>query len=347
MLAEEATEQMEAARTAMQRFLGAADRSEVVFTRGTTEAVNLVANCIDAVVRLGAADEILLTELEHHSNIVPWQLLAQRTGAELKAVRVTADGELDLDDFHNKLGPRTRIVALNHISNALGTINPVAELIAAAREAGAVTLIDGAQATLHANVDVLALGCDFYACSGHKMFGPTGIGVLYGRRELLDAMPPWHGGGEMIEHVTLTRSTYQAPPYKFEAGTPHIAGIVGLGAAVAYIEAQPQAALLAAEDRLLARTISGLNQIPGVHLVGEPSHRAAVVSFSVDGAHPHDIGTLLNQQGVAVRTGHHCAMPLMEALGIPGTVRASFSWYNNDADVERLLAGVAKATTFL
>ncbi len=347
VLAEEATELMETARKRVQAFIGADAASEVIFTRGTTEAINLVANCVGGVVSIGAGDNILLTELEHHSNIVPWQMLAQRTGAEIRAVRVTPAGDLDLDDFHAKLSPRTRVVAVNHISNALGTVNPVEEIIAAARAAGAVTVVDGAQATLHTPIDVKTLDCDFYAFSGHKMYAPTGIGVLWGRQALLEAMPPWHGGGEMIEHVTLKASTYQKPPYKFEAGTPHIAGIVGLGAAISYLNEQPREALLAAEDQLIAETLSGLKQIPGVQLVGDPYRRSAVVSFNVEGAHPHDIGTLLNQQGVAVRTGHHCAMPLMQALGIPGTVRASFSLYSNRDDVSRLLAGVAKATTFL
>jgi cysteine desulfurase/selenocysteine lyase len=345
VLAEEATEILEGARVLTQEFIGAAEPAEIIFTRGTTEAINLVANVLTGYVSPG--DEILLTELEHHSNIVPWQMLAQRCGADIKAVKVTAAGDLDIDDFHKQLGPRTKIFACNHVSNALGTINPVADLIAAAKSVGAYTIIDGAQAVLHQKLDVQDLDCDFYAFSGHKMYAPTGIGVLYGKLALLEELPPWQGGGEMIEHVAIQISTYQAPPYKFEAGTPNIAGAAGLGAAIKYLQTLPREALGAAEDQLIQRTISQLKQVPGVRLIGEPKHRSAVISFLLDGAHPHDVGTLLDQQGVAVRTGHHCAMPLMQALNIPGTVRASFSLYSNEEDAQRLIQAVNKATTFL
>ncbi len=345
VLAEEATTLMEDARTACQAFIGARERAEIVFTRGTTEAINLVANGLSSVCEPG--DEILLTELEHHSNIVPWQMLAERSGAVIRAVKVRADGELDLEDFYAKLTDKTRIFACNHVSNALGTVNPAAELVQAARDAGAITVVDGAQAVLHKHVDVAALDCDFYAFSGHKMYGPTGIGVLYGKLDRLEALPPWQGGGEMIETVTLSGSTYQRPPYKFEAGTPHIAGAIGLGAAVSYLNDISRDELVAAENELVAKTLSQLRQIPGFRLVGEPAERSAVISFLIDGAHPQDVGTLLDQQGVAVRTGHHCAMPLMQALGIPGTVRASFSLYNNAEDADRLVRAVDKATTFL
>jgi len=344
-LAERATMSFEASREKLRALINAGSAAEVIFTRGTTEAINLVANGLTP--RIGAGDEILISVLEHHANIVPWQMLCQRTGAKLAACAVTDDGELDLEDFHRKLNPRTRLVALGHVSNALGTVNPVAELTRAAHDAGALVLLDGAQAVLQFEIDVQALDCDFYAFSGHKVFGPTGIGVLYGKAELLEEMPPWQGGGEMIERVTIEQSTYQNLPYKFEAGTPNIAGAVGLGAAVDYLTALPRQALLEQEAGLVARAISGLKQIPGVRLVGEPRERVSVVSFLVDGSHPNDIGTLLDQQGIAVRTGHHCAMPLMARFGVPGTVRAAFSLYNHEDDVDALLKGVEKAQTFL
>ena len=345
LLAEEATTLMEDARSACQQYLGAADVREIVFTRGTTEAINLLANSLTN--QLGADDEILITAMEHHSNIVPWQMLAARTGATLKAVDVTESGELDLDDLHRKLSSSTRVFAFNHVSNALGTVNPITQLIADARHAGALTVVDGAQATLHEDINVSAIGCDFYAFSGHKMFGPTGIGGLYGRLELLQDLPPWQGGGEMIEHVSLTASTYQQPPYKFEAGTPNIAGAVGLGAAIEYLNGIDRPSLVAQETQLIERTLSELRQIPGLRIIGEPARRSAVISFLLDGAHPHDVGTLLNQQGIAVRTGHHCTMPLMEALDVPGTVRASFSLYSDESDARRLVEGIHKAATFL
>ena len=344
-LAEEATTMMEDARRGVARFINASEHHEVVFTRGTTESINLLAGTLDG--EIGAGDEILITELEHHSNIVPWQFLADRRGARVDAVRVTPQGELDLDDFYTKLSDKTKIFACGHVSNALGTVNPIAELIAAARSKGAVTVVDGAQAALHLDLDMQALDCDFYAFSSHKMYGPTGIGILFGKAEWLERIPPWQGGGEMIEQVTIARSTFQKPPYKFEAGTPNIAGAVGLGAAVDYLERLDRAAMRQAEDELIRGTISRLRQIPGLRLVGEPNERSAVVSFHVEGSHPHDIGTLLDQQGVAVRTGHHCAMPLMERLGVSGTVRASFSFYNNTQDADRLVAAVEKATTFV
>ncbi len=344
-LADEATSAFEGAREKVRALLGAAHTREILFTRGTTDGINLIASAMTELVRPG--DEILITEMEHHSNIVPWQMLCERTGAVLVAGRVTADGEVDLDDLYAKLGPKTRLLAIAHVSNALGTVNPVAELIDAARRLGAWTLIDGAQAVQHLAIDVQGLDCDFYAFSGHKMFGPTGIGALYGKAERLDALPPVQGGGEMIEQVTLERTTYNRLPYKFEAGTPNIAGAIGMGAAVDYLNALPRAALLAREQALVEAAVSGLKQLPGVRIIGEPAHRLSVVSFLVDGGHPHDFGTLLDQQGVAVRTGHHCAMPLMERLGIPGTIRASFGLYNGPSDVERLVAGVQKAMDFI
>ena len=345
LLADEATAAMEAARAKVASLIGAGEARELIFTRGTTESINLAAACLTD--RFEPGDEVLITEMEHHSNIVPWQLLCQRSGAALTACRVTPSGEIDLEDFHAKLGPRTKLVALGHVSNALGTVNPVAELVEAAHRQGALALIDGAQAVQHLDVDVGRLGCDFYAFSAHKLFGPTGIGALYGKAALLEDLPPYQGGGEMIEHVSIERTTYNQLPYKFEAGTPNIAGAIGFGAAVDYFSDLPCQALREREAALVNQAVSHLKQIPGVRMVGEPRERASVVSFLIDGGHPHDFGTLLDQQGIAVRTGHHCAMPLMERLGIPGTIRASFALYNSATDVERLVAGVEKAIEFV
>ncbi|HEX7036001.1 MAG TPA: cysteine desulfurase [Pseudomonadales bacterium] len=344
-LADRATRDFESSREKVRELINAEHAAEVIFTRGTTEGINLVANGL--APRLGKGDEILISVMEHHSNIVPWQMLCQRTGATLRACDVDDAGDVDLDSFHSLLGKRTRLVAIGHVSNALGTVNPVADIVQAAHAVGALVLLDGAQALAHFPVDVRALDCDFYAFSAHKMFGPTGIGALYGKRALLEEMPPWQGGGEMIEHVTLESSTYQGLPYRFEAGTPNIAGAVGFGAAVDYLQGLPRDALLEQERSLVAYAVSGLKQMPGVRLVGEPRERSAIVSFLVDGSHPNDIGTLLDQQGVAVRTGHHCAMPLMQRLKIPGTVRAAFSLYNDRADVDALLQALEKARTFL
>ena len=344
-LADEATAALEDARAKVAALIGAGEAREIIFTRGTTEGINLAAACLTD--RFGPSDEVLITEMEHHSNIVPWQLLCQRSGAALTACRVTPTGEIDLEDFHAKLGRHTKLVAIGHVSNALGTVNPVANLIDAARRQGALTLIDGAQAVQHLDVDVARLGCDFYAFSAHKLFGPTGIGALYGRADLLESLPPYQGGGEMIEHVSIERTTYNKLPYKFEAGTPNIAGAIGFGAAVDYLGGLPREALRDREAALVSEAISHLKQVPGVRMVGEPGERVSVVSFLIDTGHPHDFGTLLDQQGIAVRTGHHCAMPLMERLGIPGTIRASFALYNSATDVERLVAGVDKALEFL
>jgi cysteine desulfurase / selenocysteine lyase len=344
-LAEQATAGMEAARDLVRDFINAKQSAEVIFTRGTTEAINLVANCLSTQIQAG--QDIVITELEHHSNIVPWQMLAARVGANLRAIAITDSGDIDMDDAKAKITANTALVAFSHVSNGLGSINPAEQIIALAKDAGALTLVDGAQAALHLTVDVQALDCDFYVFSGHKIFAPTGIGVLYGRYQLLEELPPWQGGGEMIEYVTLESSTYQSPPYKYEAGTPNIAGAIGLGAAIRYLQGIPRNELVEQEDKLVATALSGLRQIPGVRLIGEPNRRSAVISFLMDQGHPADVGTLLDQQGVAVRTGHHCNMPLMQRLGVPGTVRASFSLYNNQADVERLLQAVDKAATFL
>tara|TARA_B100000768_G_C11257893_1_gene367313 strand:+ start:229 stop:1428 length:1200 start_codon:yes stop_codon:yes gene_type:complete len=344
-LAEEATQMMESGRSLCQDFINAESRKEIIFTRGTTESINLVANILTQRIKPG--QDILITELEHHSNIVPWQMLAARTGANIKAVAITDEGELDLDDAAKKLTKNTALFAFTHISNGLGTINPAKKLIEMAQDVGALTLVDGAQAILHLPINVQDLGCDFYVFSGHKLYAPTGIGILYGRETLLEELPPWQGGGEMIEQVTLTSSTYQSAPYKFEAGTPNIAGAIGLGAAITYLKQQPITELVVAEDALVSDALSGLKQIEGFRLIGKPAKRSAVISFLIEGSHPNDVGTLLDQQGIAVRSGHHCNMPLMTRLGIPGTVRASFSLYNNEEDVDRLIAGVSKAITFL
>jgi len=344
-LSDHATHQFEAARSKLANFIHADTSREIIWTRGTTEAINLVAYSFGS--RLGSEDEILISEMEHHSNIVPWQLLAQRTGVTLRAVRVTPEGELDLEDFERKLNERTALVSIVYVSNALGTVNPVADIIQKSHRVGARVLLDAAQATAHLPVDVKTLDCDFLALSGHKMFGPTGIGALYGKEALLQTMPPWQGGGEMIETVTLEETLYNELPYKFEAGTPHIAGAIGFAGAIDYLRALEQSSLQAHEDRIIARCISELLQIPGVSLIGTPAQRVGVVSFQLEGSHPSDVGTLLNQQGIAVRTGHHCAMPLMQSLGISGTVRASFCAYNSLADVERLAEGVRKAADLL
>ena len=344
-LAEEATALLEECRNRAQAFINAAHRESVIFTRGTTEGINLVAQVIEGNIKAG--QDIVISQLEHHSNIVPWQLLAQRTGANIKAIDIDEHGDLDLESAASLITENTALLAITHISNGLGAVNPVANLVEQAKQVGALTLVDGAQAVLHARIDVQAMDCDFYVFSGHKMFAPTGIGILYGRLELLNALPPWQGGGEMIDQVSIEASTYQQAPFRFEAGTPNIAGCAGLGAAFDYIDGLPMDELIRQEEQLVNRALSGLKQIPGLRLIGEPNKRASVISFLLDGGHPNDVGTLLDQQGIAVRSGHHCNMPLMTRLGIPGTVRASFSLYNNEADVDALLAGVEKAATFL
>ena len=344
-LAEQATMAMEDARAKVRDFINASQVEEIVFTRGTTEAINLLANVLSE--RITPAQDIVITELEHHSNIVPWQMLAQRTGAQIKVIAVDDQGNIDLDDAANKITHNTAILAFTHVSNGLGSVNPAAQLIALAKAVNALTIVDGAQAALHLRLDVQSLDCDFYVFSGHKVYGPTGIGVLFGRYDLLCELPPWQGGGEMIEHVSFQQSTYQLPPYRFEAGTPNIADAIGLGAAIGYLQRIPREQLVAAEDRLIGQALSGLKQVTGVRIIGEPTQRSAVISFLMEQGHPNDVGTLLDQQGVAVRTGHHCNMPLMQRLGIAGTVRASFSLYNNEEDVVRLLEAVDKATTFL
>jgi cysteine desulfurase/selenocysteine lyase len=340
-LSERATAAFEAVRERVARFLGAVSAGEIVFTRGTTEAVNLVAQSWGrATLRPG--DEILVTAMEHHSNLVPWQLLCEATGATLRAVPVTDAGELDLAGLDGLLTSRTRLFAFVHLSNALGTINPVRDLVSRARSVGALTLVDGAQAAPHLPVDVRSLGCDFYAFSGHKVFGPTGVGVLYGRRGLLERLPPWQGGGNMIATVALEGSTWAPPPARFEAGTPPIAEVIGLGAALEYLEALDREAAGAWESELLARATERLSHLPGIRIIGTAREKAAVLSFVVEGVHPHDVSAVLDAEGVAVRAGHHCAQPLMERFGVPATVRASFAFYNTPDEVETLARGLRR-----
>ena len=341
-LSQHATELYDGARATVQRFINAAHADEIVFTRGTTEAINLVAQSWGRA-ELRAGDEILITTMEHHSNIVPWQLLCEQTGAVLKVVPVSEAGELDLAAFDVLLNHRTQLVAITHVSNALGSINPVAELTARAHAAGAVVLVDGAQAVAHQAVDVQAIGCDFYAFSGHKLYGPTGIGALYGRRSILNAMPPWQGGGDMIRTVSFERSTYAEPPQRFEAGTPNIAGAIGLAAAIDYVREVGIERIAAHEHALLEYATAAVDAIRGVRLVGTAQHKAGILSFLVDGIHPHDLGTILDAEGVAIRAGHHCAMPLMTRFGIPGTARASLAMYNTLADIDALVAAIDKA----
>ncbi|WP_421143658.1 aminotransferase class V-fold PLP-dependent enzyme [Aeromonas dhakensis] len=340
-----ATRAFEDARETVARFINAPRSHEVIWTRGTTEAINLVAQSW-GVSELRAGDEVVLSTLEHHANIVPWQLVAQRTGAVIRVIPLDERGDLDLAAYRAMLGPRTRLVSVAHVSNALGTVNPVKEIVAAAKAAGALTLIDGAQAVAHLEVDVQAIGCDFYAFSGHKLYGPTGIGVLWGRTELLERMPPWQAGGEMIDRVSFSGTTFNTLPFKFEAGTPHIAGAIGLAVAIDFVMEQDWGLLASHEAVLTDHLVAGLRQIPGLHLVGEPGQRAGAVSFLLADIHPQDAATLLDMQGIALRVGHHCAMPLMESLGIGGTMRASLACYNNRDDVDALLAALHKLSDF-
>ncbi len=343
-LSQHATDLYDAARERVRSLLHAARAEEIVFTRGTTEAINLVAFSW-ARTNLGRGDEILVTGMEHHSNIVPWQLACQQTGAVLRVAPVTDAGELDADAFESLLGPRTRLVAIVHVSNALGTVNPVAALVerVRARAPGALVLVDGAQAVAHQAVDVQAIGCDFYAFSGHKLYGPTGIGALYARHEILREMPPWQGGGDMIHTVSFEGSTFADVPQRFEAGTPNIAGVVGLAAAIDYVHSIGLERIAAHEHALLAHATAAAKTIPGLRLIGTAAHKAGILSFTVEGIHPHDLGTILDTEGVAIRAGHHCTMPLMKRFGIPGTARASFAIYNDESDVEVLIHAIRKA----
>ncbi len=342
LLSQRATEAYEGAREKVREFLGASSTQEIIFVRGTTEAINLVAQSYGRS-RLERGDQILLTGLEHHSNIVPWQLLREQIGVELVVVPVTDEGEVRLDDFAARLSPRVKLVSIAHASNTLGTVLPVGEMVRLAHEHGAHVLLDGAQAAPHLPIDVQALGADFYALSGHKLYGPTGIGVLYGRKGILDKMPPYQGGGDMIRSVTFERTLYNDLPFRFEAGTPHIAGAIGLGAAIDYLTKLDRDALQAHEQDLLEYGTQRLRQIPGLRLIGTAPHKIGVLSFVVDGIHPHDLGTIVDSEGVAIRTGHHCTQPLMERFGVPATARASLALYNTRADIDRLVEAVEKA----
>lgn len=340
-LSQEATDRYEEAREKVRALLNAPSAKQIVWTRGTTEALNLVAQSFGRM-RVGAGDEILLSALEHHANIVPWQLLAQEKGASIKVIPMTDDGELVLDAVDGLLNDRTRILGLTHVSNALGTINPVKEIVARAHARGVPVVVDGAQAVPHLQVDVQDLDCDFYAFSGHKLSGPTGIGALYGKKEHLDAMPPWHGGGNMILSVSWEKSTFMPAPGKFEAGTPPIAAAIGLGAAIDYLRALGFDRIAAHEHALLEYATTELEKIPDLRILGRARHKAAVISFALDSIHPHDVGTILDGEGVVVRAGHHCAQPVMQRLGVPATTRASFAYFNTRAEVDALVAAVWK-----
>ncbi len=345
-LSQEATDLFEGARDKVRAFINAASTREIIFVRGTTEAINLVAQSWGRP-RLGPGDEIVISWLEHHANIVPWQMLCEQTGAVLKVVPIDRHGVVDFEAYLGLLTPRTRLVALAHVSNALGTVLPVARFIAAARERGITTLIDGAQAVPHQRVDVRELGCDFYAFSGHKLYGPTGIGVLYGREALLESMPPWQGGGDMILTVSFEGTTYNALPYKFEAGTPNIAGAVGLGAAIDYVGKLGLERIAAWEHGLLEYATRRLQTVEGLTIIGTAPDKASLVSFVIDGIHPHDLGTILDMEGVAIRTGHHCAMPVMEFFDVPATARASFAFYNTPAEIDVLVEALGRAREML
>jgi cysteine desulfurase / selenocysteine lyase len=345
-LAEEATAAYEASRTALQEFIGAASPEEIIFTRGTTEGINLVAYTWGRA-NIIAGDEIIISEMEHHSNIVPWQILCEERNAVLKVIPVSDNGELSIPAYLDLLTSKTKLVAVTHISNALGTINPVGEIISAAHQAGALVLIDGAQSAVHLDINVQDMDCDFFAFSGHKLYGPTGIGVLYGKKELLNHMPVFHGGGEMIKEVTFAHTTYNELPYKYEAGTPNIADAIALKAAIDFIKKQGRDQIRQHEAGLLSYATEQLEAIPGLTIIGTAKEKAGVISFIIKGLHPQDIGILLDNQGIAVRTGHHCTQPLMKRFGIPGTVRASFAVYNTTEEIDALVTGLHKAIKML
>jgi cysteine desulfurase / selenocysteine lyase len=342
LLSVEATDAYDAARKQVRRFLNAVDAREIVFVRGATEAINLVAATYGRA-QIGAGDEVVISEMEHHSNIVPWQMLCEEKGARLRVIPITDSGELRLDEYERLLNQRTRIVSVTHVSNALGTINQVDEIIRLAHDRNIPVLIDGAQAVAHMPVDVQAMGCDFYAFSGHKVFGPTGIGVLYGRASLLEVMPPYQGGGDMIRSVTFERTLYNEVPYKFEAGTPNIAGVLGLATAIEYLASVGIDRVAAHEHELLAHGTQALSEIAGVRLTGTAPRKAGILSFVIDGIHPHDIGTILDRRGVAIRAGHHCCQPLMARLGVPATARASLALYNTRGEIDTLAASLRSA----
>jgi cysteine desulfurase/selenocysteine lyase len=346
VLSQRATDAYEATRARVREFLHAADDREIVFVRGATEAINLVAECYGRT-HIGPRDEILITAMEHHSNIVPWQMLCEQTGARLRVAPIDDRGELLVDEFQPLLGPRTRLVAVAHVSNALGTINPLASIIAVAHANHVPVLVDGAQAAPHLALDVQDLDCDFYVFSGHKIYGPTGIGVLYGKAALLEEMPPYQGGGDMISSVTFEKTIYNKVPYKFEAGTPDIAGVIGLRAAIDYVERLGVDAIGAHERDLLRYATVKIEEIPDVRIIGTAREKAGVLSFAMKDIHPHDVGSILDQEGIAVRTGHHCAQPVMDRFGLPATVRASFGLYNTHSEVDALIAGLGKVKEIL
>ncbi len=341
LLSERATQAFEDARATVQRFINAASTREIVFTRNATEGINLVAQTFGRT-RLGPGDEVVISAMEHHSNIVPWQMVCREKGASLRVIPITNEGALQLEEYEQLLGPHTRLVSIVHLSNALGTINPVRQMIATAHRHGVPVLVDGAQAAHHMTVDVQALDADFYVFTGHKLYGPTGIGVLYGKERLLEEMPPYQGGGDMISSVTFEKTTYNALPYKFEAGTPNIAGAVGLAAAVDYVTAIGLDRITVHEGELLAYGTAALSGVPGLTLIGTAPEKAGVLSFVMDGVHPHDIGTIVDQEGVAIRTGHHCTQPLMQRLGIPATARASLALYTTREEIDALVAALHK-----
>jgi cysteine desulfurase/selenocysteine lyase len=338
-LSERATHAYENARKSVKNFINAAHTEEIIFVRGTTEAINLVAQSYGRS-HLQAGDEILLTEMEHHANIVPWQLICEQTGAKLRVVPINEAGEINLDDVIAMINKRTKLVAVVHISNAIGTINPVADIIKIAHAQQVPVLVDGAQAAPHMPIDVQALDCDFYTLSGHKVFGPTGIGALYAKAQWLEKMPPYQGGGDMISSVTFAKSTYNRPPFKFEAGTPNIAGAIGLAAALDYISNLGLANIQAYEQQLLVYATQALNQIPGLRIIGTAQHKASIISFVLDKIHPHDIGTILDSKGIAIRAGHHCAMPVMQHFKVPATARASFAFYNTQQEIDCLVQAI-------
>lgn len=340
-LSERATAEFEAARETVARFLNAASPREIIFTRNATEAINLVAQTF-GLEQVGRGDEVLITEMEHHSNIVPWQMLCERQGARLRVVPVNDEGELRMEELERLLGARPKLLAITHLSNALGTINPVREIVSMAHALGVPVLVDGSQAAYHLPVDVRAIGCDFYAITGHKIYGPTGIGALYGREAVLDKMPPYQGGGDMISSVTFEKTTYNVLPYRFEAGTPNIAGAVGLGKAIEYLTSVGLERVAEHESEVLAYGTARLAEIPGLKLIGTARRKASILSFVIDGVHPHDIGTIVDREGVAIRTGHHCAQPLMSRYGVPATARASLAMYNTSDEIDALVSALRK-----
>jgi cysteine desulfurase/selenocysteine lyase len=345
-LSQQATDAFEKGRSIVKNFINAPSEEEVIFTKGATEGINLVASCFGRKF-LNEGDEVLISAMEHHANIVPWQLICEERKAVLKVIPITDDGELIMEEYKNLLKERTKIVAVSHVSNTLGTINPVKEIIKIAHALNIPVLVDGCQAAPHLPIDVQSLDADFYVFSGHKVYGPTGIGVLYGKKEWLEAMPPYHGGGDMIETVTFEKTTFNKLPHKYEAGTPHVAGVVGLGTALEYIQEIGFDYIIEHEQQLLQMASEQLQDIPGLRIIGEAKQKVGVISFIVDGTHPYDIGALLDKQGIAVRTGHHCTQPLMQRFDVPGTIRASFGVYTDQGDIEALIKGVKKAVSML